>query len=105
MSDPAKPDDTKLPAIDFSTFILSLSHSALVHLGEVPVPGAEARERDDFGFAHGRLLRLREPAPELVRGLRVVAEGETILITENGQVIAEIRPPRSPGMPQEPNDT
>lgn len=46
MSDPAKPDETKLPAIDFSTFILSLSHSALVHLGEVPVPGAEARERD-----------------------------------------------------------
>jgi antitoxin (DNA-binding transcriptional repressor) of toxin-antitoxin stability system len=37
--------------------------------------------------------------------LRVVAEGETILITETGQVIAEIRPPRSPGMPQEPNDT
>ena len=28
----------ELPAIDFSTFILSLSHSALVHLGDAPDP-------------------------------------------------------------------
>lgn len=27
-----------LPAIDFSTFVLSLSHSALVHLGDAPDP-------------------------------------------------------------------
>lgn len=27
-----------LPAIDLSTFVLSLSHSALVHLGEAPDP-------------------------------------------------------------------
>jgi hypothetical protein len=27
-----------LPSIDFATFILSLSHSALMHLGEVPDP-------------------------------------------------------------------
>jgi hypothetical protein len=27
-----------LPRIDFSTFILSLSHSALMHLGEAPHP-------------------------------------------------------------------
>lgn len=34
-----------LPEIDFSTFILSLSHSALVHLGDAPGPeglGAQA---------------------------------------------------------------
>jgi hypothetical protein len=30
--------DQELPAIDFSTFILSLSHSALVHLGDAPSP-------------------------------------------------------------------
>ena len=29
----------ELPAIDFGTFILSLSHSAMVHLGEAPDPG------------------------------------------------------------------
>lgn len=28
----------ELPAIDFSTFVLSLSHSALVHLGDAPDP-------------------------------------------------------------------
>ena len=27
-----------LPSIDFATFILSLSHSALMHLGEAPHP-------------------------------------------------------------------
>lgn len=27
-----------LPAIDFSTFVLSLSHSSLVHLGDAPDP-------------------------------------------------------------------
>jgi Domain of unknown function (DUF1844) len=27
-----------LPHVDFSTFVLSLSHSALMHLGEAPSP-------------------------------------------------------------------
>ncbi len=30
--------DEKLPGIDFSTFVLSLSHSALVHLGDATLP-------------------------------------------------------------------
>jgi hypothetical protein len=36
----AEHDDAgaELPAIDFSTFVLSLSHSALVHLGDAPDP-------------------------------------------------------------------
>ena len=29
-------DGATLPAIDFSTFIMSLSHSVLVHLGDAP---------------------------------------------------------------------
>jgi len=29
-------DGEELPSIDFSTFVLSLSHSALVHLGDAP---------------------------------------------------------------------
>jgi hypothetical protein len=34
----------ELPAIDFATFVLSLSHSALVHLGDAPDPsGGPAR--------------------------------------------------------------
>lgn len=28
----------QLPTVDFATFILSLSHSALMHLGEAPHP-------------------------------------------------------------------
>jgi hypothetical protein len=28
----------ELPAVDFSTFVMSLTHSALVHLGDAPDP-------------------------------------------------------------------
>jgi hypothetical protein len=38
---PSAPDPEALPAIDFSTFVLSLSHSALVHLGDAPSPDDE----------------------------------------------------------------
>lgn len=31
-------DSDLLPQIDFATFVLSLSHSALMHLGEAPDP-------------------------------------------------------------------
>jgi hypothetical protein len=30
--------DESLPSIDFATFIVSLSHSALLHLGDAPHP-------------------------------------------------------------------
>lgn len=30
--------EENLPAVDFSTFVLSLAHSTLVHLGEAPDP-------------------------------------------------------------------
>ena len=39
-------DPDRLPAIDFSTFVLSLSHSALVHLGDAPPPDGHGQERD-----------------------------------------------------------
>lgn len=38
--------DAELPAIDFSTFVLSLSHSALVHLGDAEDPSTGLRGRD-----------------------------------------------------------
>jgi len=34
------------PKLDFATFILSLSHSALVHLGEAPHPDGDAPRKD-----------------------------------------------------------
>jgi hypothetical protein len=35
-----------LPAIDFATFVLSLSHSALVHLGDAPDPSGGTPKPD-----------------------------------------------------------
>jgi Domain of unknown function (DUF1844) len=37
-SAPEGSERNELPAIDFATFVLSLSHSALVHLGDAPDP-------------------------------------------------------------------
>ena len=36
----------ELPHVDFATFILSLSHSALMHLGEAPDPETGTIERN-----------------------------------------------------------
>ena len=47
--DRARPEagsDRTLPPADFSTFILSLGSSALIHLGEVEPPGETAKRRD-----------------------------------------------------------
>ncbi len=41
-----KGDGERLPQIDFSTFILSLSHSAYVHMGDVSLPDGERLEKD-----------------------------------------------------------
>ena len=43
-------DHETLPSIDFATFILSLSHSALMHLGEVPDPETNVT-RVELGLA------------------------------------------------------
>ena len=51
MTEPKKPassvsGEDDLPAIDFSTFILSLSHSAFVHLGDAPPLDGHKPERN-----------------------------------------------------------
>ncbi len=40
------PEADKLPQIDFATFVLSLSHSALMHLGEAPHPETNKVEQN-----------------------------------------------------------
>ena len=45
-SGPEEGESDELPAIDFATFVLSLSHSALVHLGDVPDPSGGPAQRD-----------------------------------------------------------
>jgi Domain of unknown function (DUF1844) len=39
-----QPDN--LPAVDFTTFVVSLSHSALLHLGDAPHPTEEKSDVD-----------------------------------------------------------
>jgi hypothetical protein len=38
--------DEALPTLDFATFVLSLSHSVLMHLGEAPHPDSDAAHQD-----------------------------------------------------------
>lgn len=47
--DKTKPEvqgEDTLPRVDFATFILSLSHSALMHLGEAPNPETGKMEKN-----------------------------------------------------------
>ncbi len=37
--------DDSLPRVDFATFVLSLSHSALMHMGEAPNPETGGLEK------------------------------------------------------------
>lgn len=46
MSVGKKADDESLPKVDFSTFVLSLSHSALMHLGQAPHPETGSVEKE-----------------------------------------------------------
>ena len=48
-SSASQPDD--LPAVDFTTFVLSLSHSALLHLGDAPHPSGGTSEEVDLPMA------------------------------------------------------
>lgn len=38
MTGSKKEDAEELPRVDFSTFVISLSHSALLHMGQAPHP-------------------------------------------------------------------
>jgi hypothetical protein len=49
-----------LPTIDFSMLVLSLSQTALVHLGEAPHPDREGAEGDDAGAATRNLPLARQ---------------------------------------------
>ena len=35
-----------LPKLDFATFVLSMSHSVLMHLGEAPLPDGKIAKKD-----------------------------------------------------------
>ena len=44
--EPDKGSGAQLPEVSFSTFVLSLSSSALLHLGEIPEPSTGAKNED-----------------------------------------------------------
>jgi hypothetical protein len=82
MSGPS--DENPLPSIDFATFIVSLSHSALLHLGEAPHPETDSMEQNlDLARQTIDLLGLLE---EKTKG-NLTGEEERLL----GQVLFDLR--------------
>ncbi len=76
--------DRDLPAIDFSTFVLSLSHSVLVHLGDAPNP-ADGRVETNLPLAH-QTIDLLDLLQEKTRGNLSGEEERTL-----GQVLYDLR--------------
>jgi hypothetical protein len=80
----AQTTDEALPRIDFATFILSLSHSALMHLGEAPHPETGAIERN---------LPLARQTIDLIAMLEDKTRGNLIGDEERlvGQILFDLR--------------
>ncbi len=45
-------NNSQMPEVNFSTFIMSLASSALMHLGEVPNPETRELEKNEMLAAH-----------------------------------------------------
>ena len=73
-----------LPAIDFPTFVLSLSHSALVHLGDAPNP-ADGRTEINLPLAR-QTVDLLDLLQEKTRGNLTGEEERTL-----AQVLYDLR--------------
>jgi hypothetical protein len=73
----------ELPKLDFATFVLSLSHSVLVHLGEAPHPEGEAQKNVPLARQTIDLLGLLE---EKTKG-NLTGEEERLL----SQVLYDLR--------------
>lgn len=76
MKDDDKAAQGELPRTDFSTFVLSLSHSALVHLGDAPSPDGAART-PNLVLAH-QTIDLLEILSEKTKG-NLTGEEERLL--------------------------
>lgn len=63
---PHRVGDRDLPAMDFPTFVLSLSHSVLVHLGDAPNP-ADGRVEVNLPLAR-QTIDLLDLLQEKTRG-------------------------------------
>lgn len=88
MADPsgkaAGPADDTLPHVDFATFVLSLSHSALLHLGEVGHPDTGQVEKN-LSLAH-QTIDLLGMLEEKTRG-NLTGDEERLI----GQILFDLK--------------
>ncbi len=77
-------DEDALPKVDFATFVLSLSHSALMHLGEAPDPETGRVERN---------LELARQTIDLIAMLEEKTRGNLVGDEERliGQILFDLR--------------
>jgi hypothetical protein len=76
--------EESLPSIDFATFLLSLSHSALMHLGEAPNPETGKVEQS-LGMAR-QTIDLISMLEEKTKG-NLTGDEERLL----GQILYDLR--------------
>ena len=76
--------DDALPGVDFTTFILSLSHSALMHLGEAPDPETNTVETN---------AELAKQTIDLIGMLEEKTKGNLTGVEERlvGQILYDLR--------------
>lgn len=77
-------EEASLPHVDFSTFVLSLSHSALMHLGDAPDPDT-GRIAPDLALAR-QTIDLIGMLEEKTKG-NLSGEEERLL----GQILYDLR--------------
>lgn len=77
-------DADELPRIDFATFVVSLSHSGMMHLGDFADPGA-AKQPPDLVMAR-QTIDILEVLEEKTRG-NLSGDEERIL----SQALGELR--------------
>ena len=71
--------DESLPGVDFATFVLSLSHSALVHMGEAPSPETGKVEKE---------LALARQTIDVIAMLEEKTKGN--LSSDEGQILESL---------------
>jgi len=76
--------EESLPSIDFATFVLSLSHSALMHLGEAPNPETGKVEKS-LGMAR-QAIDLISMLEEKTKG-NLTGDEERLI----GQILYDLR--------------
>ncbi|MGH7439693.1 MAG: DUF1844 domain-containing protein [Polyangiaceae bacterium] len=76
--------DEALPQVDFATFVLSLSHSALMHLGEAPDPETGSVQKN---------LPLARQTIDLIAMLEEKTRGNLVGDEERliGQILFDLR--------------